>query len=61
MAASVVWFFVLGYGARLLAPVFAKPVTWRVLDSLIGVVMIMIAAGLAREAIRIAALASDHL
>ncbi|MGL4636536.1 MAG: LysE/ArgO family amino acid transporter [Beijerinckiaceae bacterium] len=30
--ASFVWFFGLGYGARLLAPLFAKPMAWRVLD-----------------------------
>jgi L-lysine exporter family protein LysE/ArgO len=46
VAASFVWFFALGYGARLLAPVFAKPSAWRVLDSLIAVVMLGIAAGL---------------
>lgn len=37
--ASFVWFFGLGYGARLLEPVFARPASWRVLDFLIGVVM----------------------
>jgi L-lysine exporter family protein LysE/ArgO len=46
MVASFVWFFGLGLGARLLAPVFAKPSAWRVLDVLIGVVMWWIAAGL---------------
>jgi L-lysine exporter family protein LysE/ArgO len=30
--ASFVWFFGLGYGARLLAPMFAKPLAWRILD-----------------------------
>lgn len=37
--ASFVWFFALGYGARLLSPVFAKPMAWRVLDGLICLVM----------------------
>jgi L-lysine exporter family protein LysE/ArgO len=37
--ASFVWFFGLGYGARLLAPVFAKPIAWRVLDY--GICLIM--------------------
>lgn len=41
--ASFVWFFGLGYGARLLEPVFARPAAWRVLDIIIGLVM----AGLA--------------
>lgn len=39
MLASFVWFFGLGYGARLLQPFFAKPSAWRVLDMLVGLVM----------------------
>lgn len=41
--ASFVWFFSLGYGARLLEPLFRKPAAWRVLDSLIGMVMWLLA------------------
>ncbi len=37
--ASVIFFFILGYGARLLQPIFAKPVSWRILDALIAVTM----------------------
>src|SRR3954468_6838976 len=33
---SVVWFAGLGYGARLLRPVFARPAAWRVLDAVIA-------------------------
>jgi L-lysine exporter family protein LysE/ArgO len=44
--ASFVWFFGLGYGARLLQPVFARPAAWRVLDVMIAVVMTAIANGL---------------
>lgn len=44
--ASFSFFFALGYGARLLAPVFARPVAWRVLDVLIGIIMWSIAFGL---------------
>ena len=44
--ASFVWFFGLGYGARLLQPVFARPSAWRVLDVLIGVVMAVIGLSL---------------
>ena len=40
--ASVVWFTSLGYGARLLAPVFARPRAWQVLDALIGVTMLLL-------------------
>ncbi|WP_210205865.1 LysE/ArgO family amino acid transporter [Hoeflea marina] len=39
MAASFVWFFGLGYGARLLQPLFARPSAWRVLDLIIALVM----------------------
>ncbi|WP_416881516.1 LysE/ArgO family amino acid transporter [Marivita sp.] len=46
MTASFVFFFSLGYGARLLAPLFAKPRAWQVLDVIIGIVMWAIAAKL---------------
>ncbi|MFD6400098.1 LysE/ArgO family amino acid transporter [Nocardia sp. NPDC060249] len=46
MLASVVWFVALGYGARRLGPLFARPIAWRVLDSLIAVVMLTLAVGL---------------
>lgn len=36
---SVIWFSTLGFGARLLDPVFKKPSAWRVLDAIIAVVM----------------------
>jgi L-lysine exporter family protein LysE/ArgO len=45
-SASLVWFFGLAYGARLLVPLFQKPVTWRVLDGLIAAVMILLAGSL---------------
>lgn len=44
--ASFTFFFSLGYGARLLGPVFARPVAWRFLDVLIGCVMWSIALSL---------------
>ncbi|MBP6763927.1 MAG: amino acid transporter [Rubrivivax sp.] len=47
---SVLWFTALGYGARLLAPVFARPRAWQVLDALIGVVMLVLAALLVQRA-----------
>lgn len=46
VTASFVWFFGLGYGARLLQPIFAKPAAWRVLDVLIGIVMALLAISL---------------
>ena len=45
--ASVVWFTALGYGARLLAPLFERPRAWQVLDALIGLTMLGLAAALA--------------
>ena len=44
--ASGLWFATLGYGARLLAPFFARPTAWRVLDALVGATMLALAAGL---------------
>ena len=44
--ASIVWFTALGYGARLLRPLFAKPIAWRILDGSIAVVMFAIAVSL---------------
>ena len=41
--ASVIWFTTLGFGARMLAPVFARPAAWRVLDAVIAVVMATLA------------------
>jgi L-lysine exporter family protein LysE/ArgO len=41
--ASFTFFFSLGYGARLLAPLFEKPVAWRILDGVIALVMTSIA------------------
>lgn len=39
MTSSVVFFFLLGYGAAFLAPMFQRPSAWRVLDATIGLVM----------------------
>ncbi|MEO3931779.1 LysE/ArgO family amino acid transporter [Micrococcaceae bacterium Sec7.4] len=40
---SIVWFAALGAGARFLAPVFARPGSWRVLDGGIALVMVTLA------------------
>lgn len=45
--ASFLFFFSLGYGARLLAPLFARTAAWRVLDGVIALVMAWIAIKLA--------------
>ena len=41
---SFLWFALLGYGARWLAPWFARPRAWQVLDGLIGLTMLGLAA-----------------
>nr|WP_306265415.1 LysE/ArgO family amino acid transporter [Pararhizobium sp. IMCC3301] len=46
VTASFIWFFALGYGARLLAPLFAQRGAWQVLDLLIGSVMWTLALSL---------------
>jgi L-lysine exporter family protein LysE/ArgO len=46
ITSSFLFFFSLGYGARLLRPLFANPKAWRVLDGLIGVTMLLLAAKL---------------
>ncbi|MEZ2353134.1 LysE/ArgO family amino acid transporter [Caballeronia sp. RCC_10] len=43
MAASLVWFIALGYGARLLAPLFRRAGAWRLFDGAIGAMVIGIA------------------
>ncbi len=49
--ASLTWFASLGFGARWLAPWFARPRAWQVLDGLIGVTMWVLAALLVRHAV----------
>ena len=44
--ASIAWFASLGFGARLLAPVFARPGSWRVFDIAVALVMTTIAVKL---------------
>ena len=48
-SASLLWFTALGFGARWLAPWFARPRAWQVLDALIGITMWLLAALLARH------------
>lgn len=53
MAASLMWFSALGYGARLLQPLFARPLSWRILDGLIFLVMAALATRLMAEGLRV--------
>jgi L-lysine exporter family protein LysE/ArgO len=47
MTASIVWFSSIGFGAKAASRFMSKPIFWRVLDSLIAVVMFSIAFYLA--------------
>jgi L-lysine exporter family protein LysE/ArgO len=47
VAASFIWFFGLGFGARLLRPFFERPSSWRILDGLIAVVMLFLGVRMA--------------
>ena len=43
---SSTWFILLGFGARFLIPLFKKPITWKILDISIGVIMLIISYSL---------------
>src|SRR5713226_3000108 len=47
--ASGAWFTALGFGARLLAPLFSRPRAWQVLDILVGATMLALAAALVHQ------------
>ncbi len=50
-SASFVWFASLGFGARFLAPILARPAAWRVLDLAIGIMMLALSVSVLRDAI----------
>lgn len=50
-SASLFWFGLLGFGARWLAPWFARPKAWQVLDCLIGATMLLLSVLLVRHAL----------
>ena len=43
VTASALFFFALGYGARLLSPLFTKAKAWNILDALVGILMLYLA------------------
>lgn len=47
-AASFVWFFFLSLGSRVLAPLFTRQLSWRILDSVVGIIMCTIAVTIVR-------------
>lgn len=48
ITASLLWFFTLSLGGQMLAPIFRKDLTWRLLDTAVGITMWTIAASLIR-------------
>ncbi len=46
---SFVWFFLIAYGAKILAPLMRHPMGARVIDLLVAVMMYIVAAGLIRD------------
>jgi L-lysine exporter family protein LysE/ArgO len=53
MSASGIWFYSLAYGARYLAPLLSKPKIWRVIDLIIGLMMISLSANLGYDALHV--------
>ena len=49
--ASLIWFVSLGYGSKAAARVMARPITWRMLDIFIAIVMATIAISLIKTAL----------
>ena len=46
ISSSFIFFFTLGYAARLLIPFFQKPSSWKLLDVLVGIIMLTLAINL---------------
>ncbi|PRZ07688.1 L-lysine exporter family protein LysE/ArgO [Isoptericola sp. CG 20/1183] len=46
VVSSMLWFVGLGYGARFLAPLLRRPGAWRVVDGVIALIMLAVAASL---------------
>lgn len=49
VSASFIFFFALGYSARLLKPLFANPKAWNILDAVVGLLMLYLAWHLYRS------------
>jgi L-lysine exporter family protein LysE/ArgO len=48
--ASLGWFATIGFGARILAPIFTRPEAWRALDALVALIMWTVAMTLVLKA-----------
>ena len=49
--ASVIWFIALGYGSKAASRLMARPITWRILDIFIAIIMAAIAISLIKTAL----------
>tara|TARA_B100000676_G_C18066235_1_gene841132 strand:+ start:2143 stop:2763 length:621 start_codon:yes stop_codon:yes gene_type:complete len=49
ITSSALWFYGIAFGARYLRLFFLKPITWRILDSCIAIIMFSVAASLVFE------------
>jgi L-lysine exporter family protein LysE/ArgO len=49
ITASGLWFYSLAYGARWLAPILARPKIWRIIDLVVGLMMLSLAFGFADD------------
>lgn len=52
-SASITWFSLLGFGARWMAPCFARPRAWQLLDGLIAITMWTLSALMVRHALAV--------
>jgi L-lysine exporter family protein LysE/ArgO len=53
MTASLTWFYSLAYGAKRLSPFLSRPKIWRIIDFVIGVMMLMLSLSLLKQGMEI--------
>jgi len=53
ITASCIWFYSIGYGAKKLAPFLSKPKIWRIVDLIIGLMMLVLAFSFAKNGIQL--------
>jgi L-lysine exporter family protein LysE/ArgO len=53
ITASAIWFYGIGFGATWLAPFLTKPKIWRVIDLMIGVMMLVLAMSLLNDGLQL--------
>jgi len=43
ISSSIIWFLLIGYASKALIPLFQKPICWKILDTIIGITMFILA------------------